>query len=60
MRVDASVQAAQAVQEPSSTEALQQRLHVQLLKKTLEMQKEQAAEISRLAEGKGQVLDIRV
>jgi hypothetical protein len=43
-----------------SREVLQNRLQVALLKKSLEVQQEQAAEISRMVEGKGRVIDLRV
>jgi hypothetical protein len=43
-----------------SREVLQNRLQVALLKKSLEVQQEQAAEITRMVEGKGRVIDLRV
>jgi hypothetical protein len=36
------------------------KLQVALLRKTLDSQQEQSAELMRLMEGKGQVVDIRV
>lgn len=38
---------------------VREKLQVALLRKQLEVQQEQAAELLRLADGKGQVLDIR-
>lgn len=49
-----ALQAAAATQEPQRV-----KLQVALLKKVLEMQQDQAAEIQRLAEPKGSVVDIR-
>lgn len=49
-----------AVDVNGSREVLQNRLQVALLKKSLEVQQEQAAEITRMVEGKGRVIDIRV
>ncbi|MCX7801183.1 MAG: hypothetical protein N2109_12685 [Fimbriimonadales bacterium] len=55
------VQSAQrAVDSATSVEAKRAQLQVQLLKRTLETQRQQAAELLKLLEGKGQVLDIRV
>ena len=36
------------------------QLQMTLLKRTLDMQKDQAAELVRMMEGKGQVIDMRV
>ncbi|GEM_PF-1710331 len=55
-----NVQATQrAVEAATGVEAKRAQLQVQLLKKTLETQQQQAAELLKLLEGKGQVLDIR-
>ena len=43
-----------------NVEGKRAQLQVALLKKALEAQKEQAAELQRMAEGKGQAIDIRV
>lgn len=50
-----------AVSSPdaASTEAMRAKLQVALLKKSLESQQEQAAELMRMTEGKGRVIDIR-
>jgi hypothetical protein len=54
-------QAVQMVSETQATqELLSQRLQVNILKKALEAQKEQAAEMMRMVEGKGNIIDIRV
>lgn len=44
----------------SSLDNKRANLQMSLLKKMLEAQKEQAAEVQRVAEGKGNLLDIRV
>jgi hypothetical protein len=49
-----------AMDVTGSREVLQNRLQVALLKKSLEVQQEQAAEITRMVEGKGRVIDLRV
>lgn len=49
---------AQAIQAP--TEAKIARLQVALLRKSLDSQQEQAAELIRMMEGKGRVVDLRV
>lgn len=55
------VGASQAVGEASSLqESSKAKLQMLLLKKTLDMQTEQADAVLRMAEGKGQNLDIRV
>ncbi|MBL8088206.1 MAG: YjfB family protein [Chthonomonas sp.] len=61
MRIDGANQAAiQALSQTGSSEELRQRLQAAVLKKSLDMQKDQAAELLRQTEGRGQVLDIRV
>ena len=42
--------------DPASARA---KLQIALLKKALDSQKDQAAELMRMSEGKGQMLDIR-
>ena len=42
-----------------SQEALMQRLQANMLKRSLDAQKEQADALMKMAEGKGQTLDIR-
>lgn len=55
-----NVQAAQrAVDSATNVESKRASLQIQLLKKSLETQRQQAAELLKLLEGKGQVLDIR-
>lgn len=49
-----------AMDVTGSREVLQNRLQVALLKKSLEVQQEQAAEITRMVEGKGRIIDLRV
>lgn len=44
----------------SSLEAKRLQLQVSLLKKTLDVQQQQADELQRMFEGKGQTLDLRV
>lgn len=56
-QIRAAEQAIQAVSPPDATRA---KLQIALLKKVLESQQDQAAELMRMQEGKGQVLDIRV
>lgn len=54
--IDATLRA----MEPSAAqEALQQKVQVALLKKTLQSQQDQAAELMKMAEGKGRLIDIR-
>lgn len=48
----------QAIQAP--TEAKIAHLQVALLRKSLDSQQEQAAELIRMMEGKGRVVDLRV
>ena len=48
----------QAIQAPA--EAKIARLQVALLRKSLDSQQEQAAELIRMMEGKGRVVDLRV
>lgn len=52
----------QAAPAPTAVVAIDKRAELQmlLLKKALEAQREQTAELMRLADGKGAVLDIRV
>lgn len=60
MRIDATpTQTVQGTQAPLSAEQARLRLQTMLLKKNLESQQEQAAEILRQVEGKGRVLDIQ-
>lgn len=54
--VDATLR---ALEPNAAQEALMQRLQANLLKRSLEAQQEQSQAIMRMAEGKGQVLDIR-
>lgn len=44
----------------ATSEAKIARLQMALLKKTLDAQQEQSAELMRMLEGKGQVVDLRV
>ncbi|MFN8221110.1 MAG: hypothetical protein U0S12_13385 [Fimbriimonadales bacterium] len=44
----------------SNVESKRLQLQVALLKKSLDVQKQQAEELQRMFEGKGQVLDLRV
>jgi hypothetical protein len=44
----------------ASSEAKIARLQMALLRKTLDAQQEQSAELMRMMEGKGQVVDLRV
>lgn len=53
-------QALKAMDTTGTQAAVQQQLQVAMLKKTLEAQKAQAAEITRMVEGKGRIIDIRV
>ncbi|MCC7101705.1 MAG: YjfB family protein [Fimbriimonadaceae bacterium] len=48
-----------ALAPSASQEVLMQRLQVNLLKRSLDAQKEQAETLMRMVEGKGQNLDIR-
>jgi hypothetical protein len=41
-------------------EPIRQKLQVSLLKKTLEAQRQQQAELTKMLDGKGRILDIRV
>lgn len=50
----------QAIQAIASGDDRRLQLQVALLRKSLEAQQDQALELLKLAEGKGQVLDIRV
>ena len=50
---------APAKPEAASPAAARARLQIALLKKALESQQDQAAELMRMTEGKGQTLDIR-
>lgn len=49
---------ASAMDVSATTERTQQALQIRMLKKSLEMQQEQAAEVLKLIEGKGKVIDI--
>lgn len=49
-----------AVQQMDPTEMKRASLQVALLKKTLQVQEDQAAELRRLMEGKGRIVDLRV
>lgn len=56
----ASTQATQALQAAvASKDPERAKLQMALLKKVLEMQQDQAAELQKLAEPKGKVIDIR-
>lgn len=44
----------------SNVESKRLQLQVALLRKSLDVQKQQAEELQRMFEGKGQVLDLRV
>ncbi|MCB8932479.1 MAG: hypothetical protein M9921_04775 [Fimbriimonadaceae bacterium] len=55
-----NVSAADAVAPAASSEAKIARLQMALLRKTLDAQQEQSAELMRMMEGKGQVVDLRV
>ncbi|MBN8690715.1 MAG: putative motility protein [Armatimonadetes bacterium] len=48
-----------ALDVDAAKEATTTRLQVSMLKKMLETQKEQAAQLTQLVEGKGQIIDIR-
>lgn len=52
--------ALQALQSVDQTDSMRAKLQVALLKKTLQSQQDQAAEIRQLMEGKGRVVDLRV
>ena len=54
--IDATLNALNPTQ---SQEALLQQLQANMLKRSLEAQKEQAQTLMRMVEGKGQTLDIR-
>lgn len=54
-----SAVSATASATPTNPAAARLNLQVSLLKKALESQQEQAAELMRMTEGKGQTLDIR-
>jgi hypothetical protein len=60
MNIGASGSTEAPLQALSSAEPKRAQLQVMLLKKALESQEQQAAELLKLMEGKGQVLDIRV
>lgn len=49
-----------AIQDLANVGDVRTRLQIALLKKTLDVQREQADALLRLVDGKGQVLDIRV
>lgn len=56
-----NVQATQtALNALNGVDSKRAQLQIQLLKKSLETQQQQAAELLKLMEGKGQNLDIRV
>ena len=52
--------ALQALQSVDSVDSKRIALQVALLKKSLQSQEDQAAEIRQLMEGKGRVVDLRV
>ncbi len=49
-----------ALDPSAAQEALTQKVQVSLLKKSLDSQREQAATLLRMMEGKGNVIDIKV
>lgn len=49
-----------AIQGATSVDNKRAQLQMSLLKKVLDSQQEQSAELMKLMEGKGQVVDIRV
>lgn len=55
-----SVGTTQPLEAASGLEDKRLQFQVALLKKVLEAQQDQAAELQKMAEGKGQVLDLRV
>ena len=48
-----------ALDPSAAQEALQQKVQVSMLKKTLDAQRQQADALMRMADGKGQTIDIR-
>ncbi len=61
MNINSATQTAlQAVQNADAVEGKRAQLQVALLKKSLESQETQAAELLKMLSGKGQNLDIRV
>jgi hypothetical protein len=57
MNISGATQAMPQVTDTGDTKRTQ--LQAALLRKTLDSQQEQAAELLRMLEGKGQILDIR-
>jgi len=60
VNVSNSTQVDSMLRALQSGEGIKEQLQVKLLRKTLDSQKEQAAELMRLLEGKGRIIDIRV
>jgi hypothetical protein len=60
MRVSDAQQVEAMVKAATAPEDLRQKLQISLLKKSLDVQEQQAAELLRLMEGKGRVVDLRV
>lgn len=61
MNINGATQAAlQAVQSADATDGMRAQLQVALLKKSLQSQEAQAAEMLKMLSGKGQQIDLRV
>jgi hypothetical protein len=61
MNIQGATQAAlQAVQSADATDGMRAQLQVALLKKSLQSQEAQAAEMLKMLSGKGQQIDLRV
>ena len=60
MEISSTATAAAASRIEPSADPKRAQLQAMLLRKMLDTQKTQAEEMSRLIEGKGQVLDVRV
>lgn len=50
----------QSLTQADGIDARRMQLQMALLKKTLQTQEDQGAELRRMVEGKGQILDLRV
>ncbi len=60
MNISGATQAAlQALQGADAVEGKRVQLQVELLKKSLQSQQDQAAEVIKMMEGKGQTVDFR-
>lgn len=60
VNVSNSTQVDNLLQALQSGEGIKEQLQVKLLRKTLDNQQEQTAELMRMLEGKGRIIDIRV